>query len=192
MPIVGERASATAGARSPRCCAYNARRPHDASRTSPRTAFDEPASSRDPDPSHATTSPAHRKARPSIFPIKRDTATAGGCCPSSSITAHRRPSRVSRRRIAAPGRADSTIDSDHVIRAVTDATAPGQIENLGSWASLDDGDACIDATLHDARASRQATSKVAVLMAVRTAELREERPRRHREAAKITDSALPG
>jgi hypothetical protein len=31
------------------------------------------ALSRDPDPSYAATSPAHRKARPSIFPIKRDT-----------------------------------------------------------------------------------------------------------------------
>jgi hypothetical protein len=29
-----------------------------------------------PDPSYATTSPAHRKTPPSIFPIKRDTTDA--------------------------------------------------------------------------------------------------------------------
>jgi hypothetical protein len=33
------------------------------------------ALSRDPDPSYAATSAAHRKARPSIFPIKRDTTS---------------------------------------------------------------------------------------------------------------------
>jgi hypothetical protein len=35
------------------------------------------ALSRDPDPSYAATSAAHRKARPSIFPIKRDTTSSG-------------------------------------------------------------------------------------------------------------------
>jgi hypothetical protein len=34
------------------------------------------ALSRDPDPSYAAASPEHRKARPRIFPIKRDTTGA--------------------------------------------------------------------------------------------------------------------
>ena len=57
------------------------------------------ALSRDPDPSYAATSPAHRKARPSIFPIKRDTTTSRGarmtrrispvavCCSRASLRA---------------------------------------------------------------------------------------------------------
>jgi len=56
----------------------------------------------------------------------------GGCCPSSSVTAHRFPSRVSRRRITAPGLAPCATDNDSLIPAETHETPPDQIENLGS------------------------------------------------------------
>jgi hypothetical protein len=49
------------------------------------------------------------------------------------------------RRITAPGLAASTPDNDSLIRGETDGTTPDQFENLGSWASLDDGDVSVSA-----------------------------------------------
>jgi hypothetical protein len=84
--------------------------------------------------------------------------TPGGTCPSPSVSPCHTRYHDAMFTVAAPDGGILATEQYGVRWTETDRPAPFRIENLGSWARLDDGDVCNDETLHDTRALRQATA----------------------------------